>query len=64
MSDRCYANHNGSSAHDRRGAQQRLRALQPLLEALERAVAMQITMAVAHTTAGGPSGDSARRSPF
>ena len=32
-----------------------------LLEALQRAVAMQITMAVAHTTA---SGDSARRSPF
>ena len=61
---RCYANHNGSSAHDRRGAQRRLRAPQPLLEALERAVAMQITMAVAHTTAGGPSGDSARRSPF
>ena len=58
------ANHNGSSAHDRRGAQRRLRAPQPLLEALERAVAMQITMAVAHTTAGGPSGDSARRSPF
>ena len=58
---RCYANHNGSSAHDRRGAQRRLRAPQPLLEALERAVAVQITMAVAHTTAGGPSGDSARR---
>ena len=50
---RCYANHNGTSAHDRRGAQQRLRAPQPLLEALQRAVAMQITMAVAHTTAGG-----------
>ena len=61
---RCCANHNGSSAHDRRGAQRRLRAPQLLLEALERAVAMQITMAVAHTTAGGPSGDSARRSPF
>ena len=61
---RCYANHNGSSAHDRRGAQWRLRAPQPLLEALERAVAMQITMVVAHATAGGPSGDSARRSPF
>ena len=61
---RCYANHNGSSAHDRRGAQRRLRAPQPLLEALERAVAMQITMAVAHRTTGGPSGDSARRSPF
>ena len=53
---RCYANPNGSSAHDRRGAQRRLRAPQPLLEALERAVAMQIAMAVAHTTAGGPSG--------
>ena len=61
--NRCYANHNGSSAHDRRGAQRRLRAPQPLLEALERSVAMQITMAVAHTTAGRPSGDSARRSP-
>ena len=59
-----YANHNGSSAHDRRRAQRRLRAPQPLLEALERAVAMQITMAVARTTGGGPSGDSARRSPF
>ena len=55
------ANHNGSSAHDR---QRRLRAPQPLLEALERAIAMQITMAVAHTTAGGASGDSASRSPF
>ena len=59
-----YANHNGSSAHNRRGAQRRLRAPQPLLEALERTVATQITMAVARTTAGGPSGDSARRSPF
>ena len=62
--NRCDANHTGSSAHDRRGAQRRLRAPQPLLEALARTVAMQITMAVAHTTAGGPSGDSARRSPF
>ena len=27
-------------------------------------VAVQITMAVTHTTAGGPSDDSARRNPF
>ena len=61
---RCYANHNGSSAHNRGKAQRRLRAPQPLLEALETTVATQITMAIAHTAAGGPSGDSARRSPF
>ena len=48
-------NHNGSSAHDRRGAQRRLRAPQPLLEALERTVAMQITMAAATPRAAAPS---------
>ena len=37
--NRCYANHNGSSAHNRGGAQRRLRAPQPLLEALETAPA-------------------------
>ena len=37
--NRCYANHNGSSAHNRGGAQRQLRAPQPLLEALETAPA-------------------------
>ena len=81
--NRCYANHNGSSAHNRGGAQRRLRAPQPLLQALETAPATVESWGGPAATPraaapsrgsgdcarhcgelGGPSSDSARRSPF